>query len=128
MTVGTRGTRGTRWFQRLHKECKAISPHIKFVRVRLGYFRIYWRGAYIHEVYSKMPEFGYDIEDIDPRFENKGYYEEYEDNAELSQKIKNYIEGYRDSIERIRTRIYMMKNDREFNETATRAYQNYTVK
>jgi hypothetical protein len=119
---------GTRWFKRLYNECKRISPHIKFVRVRLGYFRIYWRGAYLHEVYSKMPEFGYDITDIDPRFENKSYYEEYEDSAELSQKIKNYVEGYHDSYDRILTRVYMMKNDREFNETATKAYRQFVVK
>lgn len=119
---------GTRWFQRFHKECKKISRHLQFKRVRLGYYRIYWRGAYVHEVYSKMPEFGYDIYDIDPRFENRSYYEEYEDQAELSQKIKNYVEGYHDSIDRVKTRVYMLKNDKEFNETATRAYQQFVVK
>lgn len=119
---------GTRWFRRLYNECKAISSHIEFKRIRLGYYRIYWRGAYIHEVSSKMPEFGYDIEEYDPRFENQSYYEEYEDNAELSQKIKNFVEGYHNSIDRIRTRIYLMKNNKEFNESATKAYQQFIVK
>lgn len=119
---------GTRWFRRFYKECKAISKHIKFVRVRLGYYRLYWRGAYIHEVYSKMPEFGYDIEDYDPRLENQSYFEEYEDMGDFSQKIKNYVEGYHDSIERIKTRIYMMKNDKEYNERATKVYQQFIVK
>jgi len=121
-------TIGTRWFRRLYRECKAMNPHIRFKRVRLGYYRIYWRGAYVHEVYSKMPEFGYDIEDIDPRFESRSYYEEFEDHAELSQKIKNYVEGYHDSIDRVRTRIYMLKNDKEFNERAINAYKQITVK
>lgn len=105
-----------------------MSSQLVFVRVRLGYWRIYWRGAYIHEVYSKMPEFGYDILDIDPRFENKSYYEEYEDSAELSQKIKNWVEGYHDSIDRVKTRVYLMKNNKEFNEKATNAYKQMVVK
>lgn len=121
-------TIGSRWFRRFYKECKNISPHIKFRRVRMGYYRIYWRGAYVHEVYSRMPHMGYDIEDIDPRFESKDYYEEFEDNAELSQKIKNYVEGYIDSIERIRTRIYMLRNDAEFNKVATNAYRQFVIK
>lgn len=71
---------------------------------------------------------GYDLETYDPRFESQQYFEEFEDNAELIRKVKNYVEGYYDAIGTIKTRTYMMKNDNEFYTNATRAYQNLTVK
>lgn len=121
-------TEGTRWFRRLIKDCKSISPHIRIKRIKLGFYRIYYNDAYLHEVYKEMPEHGYDIDDIDPRFENQSYYEEYEDNAELTRKIKNFVEGYWESIDRIRTRVYMMKNDKEFQTNAKNAYKQMRVK
>lgn len=85
-------------------------------------------NAYIHEVYKEMPQVGYDYDDLDPRFEDKKYHEEFEDSNELTRKVKNYVEGYYDSLDRIRTRVYMMKNDKEFNERATNAYKQMVVK
>jgi len=120
--------KGSRWFRRLIRDCKRISPHIRFVRVKYGFYRIYWKRSYVHEVYSEMPQMGYDFIDLDPRFENKKYYEEYEDHGELTRKIKNYVEGYWDSIDRIRTRVYLLKNNKEFNEQASKAYQEFVVK
>ena len=119
---------GTRWFRRFVKDCKKISPHLKFKRVKLGFYRIYWRGAYLHEVYKDMPEHGYDIEDLDPRLENQSYYEEFEDNTELTRKIKNFVEGYWESLDRIRPRVYLMRHDKEFNERSTNAYRQMHVK
>lgn len=119
---------GSRWFRRLQNDCVKISSHIRFVRVRLGFYRIYWDDAYIHEVYKEMPEFGYDIDDLDPRFENQKYWEEYEDNAELTRKIKNYVEGYYDSLDKVRTRAYLLKNDAEFNKSSRGAYKQMYVK
>jgi len=119
---------GTRWFRRLYKDVMRMSPHFRFKRIKLGFYRIYWKQAYIHEVYKDMPEKGYDIEEYDPRFESQSYFEEYEDNAELTRKIKNYVEGYWDSLDRIRTRTYLIKNSKEFNEEATGAYQQMVVK
>lgn len=119
---------GSRWFKRFYKDCKAISKHIKFKRIKLGFFRIYYQDAYLHEVYKEMPEHGYDIYDLDPRFESRSYYEEFEDNAELTRKIKNYVEGYWDSLDRIKTRIYMMRTNKEYNTNARNAYKKMYVK
>lgn len=119
---------GSRWFRRLIKECRAISPHLRVKRIKLGFYRIYWRGAYLHEVYKEMPQVGYTMDDLDPRFENQKYFEEYEDQADLTRKIKNYVEGYYDAADHIRTRVYMMKHDKEYNERATNAYKTVVVK
>lgn len=119
---------GSRWFRRLKKECKKISPYIRFKRIRLGFYRIYWKQAYIHEVYKDMPEIGYDIEAYNPRLEDKSYLEEREDNIDMIRNIKNYVEGYRDSIERIKTKSYLMKHNKEFHDSAVRAYSQVVVK
>ena len=97
-------------------------------RGKLGFHRIYFKQAYVHEIYEEMPLEGYDLESYDPRVENQSYYEEYEDNPELVRKIKNYVEGYIDSIGRIKTRVYMLKNDREFYENAVNAYKQVVLK
>jgi hypothetical protein len=116
------------WFKRFIKECKAISPHIRIKRVKMGFYRIYWKDAYLHEVYEDMPFKGYDIETEDPRLENKSYYEEYEDNVSLIRTIKNYVEGYYDSIDTIKTRVYMLRNDKEFAERSHNAYKQVYIK
>lgn len=121
-------TEGTRWFRRLYKDCKRIDSDIYFKRIKYGFYRIYWRDTYIHEVYKDMPQIGYEIYDLDPRFESKAYYQEFEDQAELTRKIKNYVEGYFDALDVIRTRVYMMKNDKEYNEKAKSAYKQHIVK
>lgn len=119
---------GSHWFKRFYEDCKKISPQLRFRRVKYGFYRIYFKQAYIHEVFKEMPQNGYDLEDLDPRFEDRRYYEEYEDNAELTRKIKNYVEGYFDSLDRIRTRVFMMKHNKEFNENATEAYKQMVIK
>ena len=110
------------------KDIPKISPDLRVVRVKLGFYRIYYRQAYLHEVYKEMPEHGYDFEDYDPRLDNQSYFEEYEDNATLIRTIKNYKEGYWDSLDTIRTRVFLMKNNAEFNEKATNAYKQMVVK
>lgn len=110
------------------KDIPKLSSELRIVRVKLGFYRIFYKTAYIHEVYKEMPENGYDFEDEDPRLESQSYFEEYEDNAELIRKIKNYKEGYWDALDSIRTRVYLMKNDREFNEKSTNAYKQMVVK
>lgn len=75
-----------------------------------------------------MPEHGYDWHELDPRLEDQKYYEEYEDNTELTRKIKNFIEGYWEAVDRIRTRVYMVRNDKEFNENAGNAYKQMRVR
>lgn len=94
----------------------------------MGFCRIYWKDSYLHEVYENMPQKGYDIETEDPRLENQSYYEEYEDNVELVRNIKNYVEGYYDSIDKIKTRVYLSKNDKEFAQRAHEAYKTVYIK
>jgi 4-alpha-glucanotransferase len=123
---------GTIWFRRFVKEAQAMSSHIRFKRIKYGFYRIYWVGggesAYIGECYKEMPEHGYDIEDLNQDLDSKKYFEEFEDNAELIRKVKNFVEGYRESIKTLRTRIYMLKNDKEFRNKAVEGYKTRVVK
>ncbi len=123
---------GSIWYRRFKKECEKMSPHIRFKEIKYGFVRIYWVGgghpAYMHEVYKWMPYKGYDIEEKDPRFQSQKYYEEYEDQAELTLKIKNFVEGYWDSIKTMKKRIYMFKNNKEFYKEACNAYKQVRVK
>ena len=118
----------TQAFKRLERELPSLSKHLRLKKIKLGFYRIFFKEAHIHEVYEEMPMLGYDLEVYDPRFESQQYFEEFEDNAELIRKVKNYVEGYYDAIQTIRTRVYLMKNDNEFYNTATNAYKNLTVK
>lgn len=119
---------GSRWFRRFVREVTALSKDFRFKRIKCGFYRIYFRNAYVHEVYKEMPQHGYDMDDLDPRFESKKYYEEYEDRGEMTRKIKNFVEGYTDSMQTIRTRLYLMRNNKEYNENATNAYKEMRVK
>lgn len=109
-----------------------MSPHIKFKRIKFGFWRIYWVGdgspAYITECSESMPQFGHEIEEKNFQLESKSYFEEYEDNAELIQKIKNFKEGYWDSIDRLKTNIYMFKNNSEHRKEQQAAYSQFIVK
>lgn len=118
----------SRWFKRLAKEVKRVSPHLRMKKCKLGFYRIYWQNAYLHEVFEEMPVLGYDFEDYDPRLESQQYFESLEDHYELVRKLKNYKEGYYDSRDRLWKRIYLMRNNQEFNERARRAYSQHTVK
>lgn len=125
--------KGTKWFRRFVKEVSAMSPHIRFKRIKFGFYRVFWIGdggvsAYIGECSKDMPQFGYDIEEKNAQLDSQKYYEEYEDNAELIQKIKNFKEGYWDNIDHIKTRVYMLKNDSEFRKEAQGAYNQLYVK
>ncbi len=75
-----------------------------------------------------MPMKGYDIEEKDLRFSSKQYYEQYEDRAELTLKIKNFVEGYYDSMDTLKKRVLLLRNNKEFLQNAERAYQNVVVK
>jgi hypothetical protein len=123
---------GSRWFKKFKKDVEKMSPHFEFRRIKYGFYRIYWTGggepAYVHEVYKWMPVKGYDYEDWDPRFESHRYYQEYEDQAELTMKVKNFVEGYWDSLQTMKKRLRMFKNDKEFRKEAIEAYRNVRVK
>ena len=118
---------GSCWFKRLYKECKQISPHIRFKRIRMGFYRIYFKQAYVHEVYKEMPLKGYDFIDDDPRFESQKYAEEYEQDGELQRKVKNYVEGYYDSMKAIKVRVNSFMNDPEAYKTMRQAYKQIKI-
>ena len=124
--------KGTRWYQRFRREAEAMSPHVRFRRIKFGFYRIFWIGdgasAYIGECSKFMPEIGYDIEEKNYQLESKKYFEEFEDNTELIQKIKNFREGYWDSKNRLLTCIYLLKNNQEFRTEAQKAYSEMVVK
>ena len=120
--------KGTYWFKRFRRECERLSPHVRFREIKLGFFRIYYKGFYIGEAYKEMPPKGYDIERYDERLERQSYYEEYEDNVQLTRKIKNFVEGYYDAKDSFRTRMYLLRNDNEFYENSKKMYQTVKVK
>lgn len=124
--------KGTRWFRRFVREAEALSPHVRFKRIKYGFYRIFWVGdgasAYIGECSKEMPEIGYDIEEKNFQLESKSYFEEYEDNADYIQKIKNFREGYWDNISRLHTKVYMLKNNQEFRTEAQKAYSQFVIK
>ena len=106
-----------------------MSPHIRFVRARYGFYRVYWKDAYIHEVFKEMPLLGYDFEDEDVFIkESLSNYEEFEDSNDLVMMIKNFREGYWDALDAIRTRVYLIRHDKEFNERAHAAYKTRVIR
>lgn len=123
---------GSLWFRRFVKDVQKMSVHFKFVPINYGYYRIYWTGggepAYVHEVWKWMPYRGFNYEEKDLNLISKRYYEEFEDQLEVTRKVKNYVEGYVDSLETMTTRNYMLKNNKEFRKEATNAYKQVAVK
>lgn len=103
-----------------------------FVPINFGYYRIYWKNggepAYVHEIYKWMPYRGYMIEQKDENVDSQRYFEEYEDQIEVTRKLKNYVEGYTDSMNTLVLRMYQLKNDKEFRSEATKAYRRVVVK
>ena len=118
---------GSLWFKRLSKEIKKLDNNIRFKRAKYGFYRLYWRQAYLHELCKDMPLNGYNFEMNDPRFESQKYFEELEDRDQFTMNIKNFREGYLDSRDTIMRRAYMMRNNAEFNTNATKAYRQMRV-
>ncbi len=121
-------TTGSKWFKRLVKDCKKISSHIRIKRIKHGFYRVYWKQAYIGELFKEMPMKGYDHTDNDKGFEERKYWESKEDGAEMTRNIKNFVEGYWDSLDRIRTRVYNMRHSKEAYETAVKGYSRLNIK
>lgn len=119
---------GTIWFRRFKKELNKMSCHLRLIRIKHGFYRIYWNQGYLGEVFKEMPQIGYNHNENDRRFEEKSFYETKEDRAELTRKIKNFVEGYWETLDRIRTRVYMMKHDKEFFENSIQGYKQVKIK
>lgn len=75
-----------------------------------------------------MPQFGYEREEMDMRIDTKKYRQEYEDSGELARKIKNFVEGYWENLNSFKTKVYMLKNNKEFRKDAIQAYRRFIVK
>ena len=118
----------SQFYKRFKRECRKISPHIRFKRIRCGFVRLYYKSSYLHEVDENMPYHGYDFEVYNPRLENRSFYEEHEDNLDVIKTVKNYKEGYIDAIDTIRTRMYLHRHSAEFNDNAEKAYRQMVVK
>lgn len=118
---------GNYWFRRFFIETKKKDSNVRFKRIKHGFYRIYYKGGYMGECHKDMPPKGYEFEIDDPRFEYKSYYEQYEDQAETTMKVKNFREGYHDNIRRIERRLYMINNDEEFNKTARNNYKRMNI-
>ena len=119
---------GNSWFKRFEKECKRLSPHIRFKLIKYGFYRIYYKGFYIGECYKEMPPKGYNTFEDDVRVESQSYYEEYEDSVKMTRQIKNFVEGYYDITKQFRTRMYMLRSDNEFYNTSRDAYKQISIK
>lgn len=116
------------WFLRAKRETEAISPHVRFKKIRMGFWRVFYKNSYLHECSEDMKIKGYDITEVNPRIESREFYQEYEDNVDTIMNTKNFREGYHDFMDHIRTRMYMHKHDKEFSERAEKAYSTFTVK
>lgn len=119
---------GNYWFTKFKEDAEKLSPFLRFRRIKYGFYRIYWQDAYIGECYSMMPPYGYEKTEDNVRFMNQSYYEEYEDSAKLTREIKNFVEGYAESLDMLKTRIYMLRNNQEFRKEAKNGYKQMYVK
>lgn len=119
---------GSVWFRRLQKDLQKISKHIKVRRIRHGFFRIYWKEAYVHEVYKEMPYRGYTTYTESPYKESLKLMQEYEQDGEMQRKIKNFVEGYSEAIKAIKIRVHQFKNNDEHYQIAKDMYKQVVIK
>ena len=121
-------TSGSYWFRRLMRDLYKMSKHFKVRRIREGFYRIYWKDAYVHEVYKDMPERGYEWYTTAPYLESLKLVQQWEQDGEIQRKIKNFVEGYRESSKAIKLRMYQFKNNDEHYRIAKDMYKQVAVK
>jgi hypothetical protein len=119
---------GSVWFRRLVRELYSQSKHFRVKKIRHGFFRIYWKNAYVHEIYKEMPYRGYVWYTDSPYKESLKLMQEYEQPGEIQRKIKNFVEGYYESEKAIRLRIYQFKNNYEHYKLARDMYKQVVIK
>jgi len=124
---GIKLEKGSYWFRRIQKDMIGWSEHLKLVRIAHGFYRIYYKQAYVGELYKEMPKVGYNIEDEDMNLSDKTYYINKMEDGEVQRKIKNFVEGYSEVKDQVRTRFYMLKHDSEFYKEATGGYKRLNV-
>lgn len=119
---------GSRYFRRIVNEAKKISPHIRFKRIKHGFYRIYFRNAYIGECSKDMNLIGHDIEEKNWNMEDFSYYRQMDDLADQTARLKNFREGYVETLDMLRTRTFMIKHNKEFYERARQGYSQLRIK
>ena len=120
--------KGSKWFRRLCRELRKASKHFRIVRIRHGFYRVYWKDAYVHEIYKEMPYRGYSWYTDSPYKESLKLMQEWEQDGELQRKVKNFVEGYAEASKAIMLRMYQFKNNDEHYKTAKEMYQNVVIK
>jgi len=118
---------GSIWFRRLVKDLHGMSKHFKIRRIRMGFYRIYWKDAYVHEVYKEMPARGYEWYTDSPYKDSLKLMQEWEQDGELQRKVKNFVEGYYEAIKAIRLRVYQFKNNDEHYRIAKDMYKHVVI-
>ncbi len=116
------------WFRRFVGELYKMSPYFKIRRIRHGFYRIYWKDAYVHEVYKEMPRKGYVWYTESPYKESLKLMLEYEQDGEIQRKVKNFVEGYDDAMRAVKLRVYQFKNNDEHYRTAKDMYKQLVIK
>lgn len=119
---------GSYWFRRLMRDLNKMSKHFKVRRIRAGFYRIYWKEAYVHEVYKEMPERGYVWYTDSPYKHSLKLMQEYEQDGVIQRKVKNFVEGYREAQRAIKLRMYQFKNNDEHYQTAKDMYKQIVIK
>lgn len=119
---------GSYWFRRLMRDLYKISKHFKIRRIRCGFYRIYWKDAYVHEVYKEMPYRGYTWYTESPYKDSLKLSQEWEQDGEIQRKVKNFVEGYYESLKAITLRTYQFKNNDEHYRTARQMYRQMVIK
>lgn len=119
---------GSYWFRRLMRDLYKISKHFKVRRIRCGFYRIYWKDAYVHEVYKEMPYRGYTWYTESPYKDSLKLTQEWEQDGEIQRKVKNFVEGYAEAYKAIKLRVYQFKNNDEHYRTARQMYRQMVIK
>lgn len=127
MSDGEKG-KGSIWFRRLCRELKSKSKHFRIVRIRHGFYRIYWKDAYVHEVYKEMPYDGYSTYTENPYAESLELVQDYEQDGEIQRKVKNFVEGYVQASNAIKLRTYQFMNNDEHYQIAKDMYKKVVIK
>lgn len=119
---------GSPWFRRLMRDLRKMSKHFRVRRIRNGFYRIYWKDAYVHEVYKEMPCRGYSWYTESPYKESLKLMQEWEQDGDIQRKVKNFVEGYYEAIKAIKLRTYQFKNNDEHYRIAKDMYRNVVIK
>lgn len=105
-----------------------MSKHIKVRRIRHGFFRIYFKEAYVHEVYKELPYKGYVWYTESPYKDSLKLSLAWEQDGEIQRKVKNYVEGYSEALKAIKLRVYQFKNNEEHYRLAKDMYKHVVIK